>query len=353
MTRTKGRAPVNVAILGTGSYLPETVLTSAELGERLGVGEQWILDKTRIKERRVAAPDEATSDLATEAGKRALSAAGVDPERLDLVVLATSTGDQPIPATACHVQASLQATNAVAFDVMAVCTGFVYALAVARDMLLANDERQTALVVGSDVYSRILDYTDRRTAPLFGDGAGAVVLGKTGEGGIVTTSLGTDGTLADVVQIEAGGSRMPPSIDSIASQQHYFRMQGRRAREVVEGLLPSLVADLLKPGGMSLADVDLIVAHQANGVMLEEWEKNLAVAPGVIHETVRHHGNTGAASVPITLDAAVRAGRLAKGDTVLMIAFGGGVTWGGATVRWGLDSLLPSGRAQKGGTHRG
>ncbi|TNC19271.1 3-oxoacyl-ACP synthase III family protein [Amycolatopsis alkalitolerans] len=325
---------MNTAIVGTGSYLPAHVLTSVELGERLGVGERWITDKTLIRERRVAAPDEATSDLATRAAQAALSAAGAQPLELDLIVLATSTPDRPIPAAACTVQANLGASHAVAFDVDAVCTGFIYALSVARAMLLEDRQADTAVVIGADTYSRILDYTDRSTAALFGDGAGALVLRKCGHDGLFSTVLGTDGTLADLVQMPAGGSRTPPSADTVECGQHYFAMRGREVRALTAKVVPQLMADLLERARLDLAQVDALVPHQANGIMLRDWASELGLRPGIMHTTVEHYGNTGAASVPITLDHAVRGGSIHGGDTVVMVALGGGVTWGGTAVTW-------------------
>lgn len=326
---------MHTAILGTGSCLPKSVLTSAELGDRLGVGGQWIIDRTDIRERRVASPDQATSDLASAAAVQALDAAGITASDVDLIVLATSTPDQPMPATACQVQANLGATSAAAFDVDAVCSGFVYALAVANALLAADPNRTTALVIGADVYSRILDYTDRRTSILFGDGAGAVVLSKRADGGQMLASvLGSDGTTADLVKIPAGGSRLPASHETVEGRGHYFAMRGGDVRRMAGKVLPEVVSDLLNATGTTLADVDLIVPHQANGVMLTELSEALQLPPGLLHRTVERYGNTGAASVPITLDDAVRSGRIDEDALVLLIAFGGGMTWAGAAIRW-------------------
>lgn len=328
-------------ICGTGSYLPDSILGSAELGERLGVGEQWILDKTGIKERRIAAPEEATSDLATVAARRALDDANINAADIDVLIVATANPDQPIPATACFVQANIGATRAVAFDVAAACTGFVFALAVAHDMLVADPERRTALIIGADIYSRSVDYTDRKTCVLLGDGAGAVVLRKTNsEPGLLSTAIASDGTLSDLAHIPAGGSRRPASEATLRAGEHYLRMHGKQVRETVAGLLPGLMSDLLRPAGLEFADVDLIVPHQANGIMLSEWAATLGVAPHVVYQTVSWSGNTGAASVPIALDDAVRRNAIADGDVVLLIAFGAGVTWGGATVRWPEHALV-------------
>ncbi|MEU0512429.1 beta-ketoacyl-ACP synthase III [Amycolatopsis sp. NPDC006125] len=326
---------MKTVVLGTGSYLPPTVLTSTELGDRLGTGGQWIVDKTHIRERRVADGSEATSDLATAAARRALQSSGTSPDELDLVIVATSTPDQPIPATAALVQANISADRAAAFDVDAVCSGFVYALVVAHGMLLADDSCRKALVIGADIYSRILDYDDRRTAVLFGDGAGAVVLGKTNaDRGIHTTLLGCDGKRADLVQVPAGGSRRPASPQTLADGLHYFKMIGRPVRELAGQVMPEVVEQLLKRAGLTLDDVQHLVPHQANGVMLAELDSALGLAPGVMCRTVEHFGNTGAASVPITLDHAVRGGQIGEDDRVVLVTFGGGMSWGGALLTW-------------------
>jgi len=327
---------MNTTILGTGSYLPKEVLTSEELGARLGVADGWIFDKTLIRERRVAAPHEASSDLATEAAQRALDDAGIDAADVDLIVLATSTPDQPLPATACLVQRNLGAAGAAAFDVAAVCTGFVYALSVANAMLAATPQYRVVLVIGVDTYSRILDYRDRRTACLFGDGAGAVVLGRTdGPRGILGGVLGADGSLADLVEIPGGGSRKPASADTVEQGDHFFKMRGREVRTAAGTAITGLIADILGAAGITMDDVNLVVPHQANGVMMREWSTKLGLAPEMMHMTVGTTGNTGAASVPIGLDDAARTGRLSTGDIVLTVAFGGGFTWGGLVLRWG------------------
>jgi acetoacetyl-CoA synthase len=325
---------MSTTIVGTGSYLPSAVLTSDELGARLGVDGNWIMGKTGIRERRVAAPDEATSDLATHAAQRALDDAGIPADDIDLIVLATSTPDQPMPASACLVQAKLGAAHAAAFDVDAVCTGFVYALVTAHSLLMSDPARRTALVIGADTYSRVLDYTDRPTAVLFGDGAGAVVLAKTDGEGLLATVLASDGTMADLVQIPAGGSRAPTSTATLRSGGHYFTRQGGEVRRLAGKVLPQLVTDLLAAANLELSDVDLIVPHQANGVMLAEWANSLRLPPGAMHLTVERYGNTGAGSVPITLDDAVRQGRVPDLATMLLVAFGGGMTWGGVALRW-------------------
>lgn len=345
------KAAMRIAITGTGSYLPDIVVTNAELADRLGIKEQWIVERTGIKERRRAAPEQATSDLATVAARRALEAAATEAGDIDLVVLSTAIPDQPIPATACFVQANIGATRAAAFDISAACTGSIYALSVAHDMLVADPKRRTALVIGADIYSRSIDYTDKKTCVLLGDGAGAMVLQKTASfHGSMELAIRSDGRLADLAHIPGGGSRKPASLDTVRAGDHYLKMRGREVRDTVAYLLPDLISELLEASGLEFSDIDLIVPHQANGVMLSEWADQLGVPGHVVHQTVSWSGNTGAASVPIALDDAVRCGVVSDDDTVLLVAFGSGVTWGGAVLN-GFETSLPTATAdsQSGG----
>lgn len=323
-----------VGIIGTGSYLPEFVLSNAALAPRLRVDEEWILEKTGISERRVAAPEEATSDLAAKAGRDALRSAGIDPAELGIIILASGTFDQPSPATACFVQAMLNATNAIAFDVMATCAGFLYGIAIARDMLTADSNRRYALVIGAEVASRFQDSSNAGASALAGDGAGAVVLGKCDLGGILTSRLGSDGTYAELGQIPGGGSRRPASIETVAAGLHHHRMEGRKIRALVAELLPMLVRDAVDSIGIKISDLDHVVPHQANGVMLREWLELLGLSSDRMHQTVARFGNTGAASIPITLNDAVQQKRIQPGDNVLFVSFGAGVSWGATIIQW-------------------
>lgn len=327
---------MRVGILGTGSYLPESIVDNTEIASRTHVDREWILEKTGISERRYAGPDQATSDLATLAGRQALASAGIDASELDVIILASGTVDQPSPATACFVQANLGADRAIAFDVMAVCAGFLYGVSLAHDMLTADPARKYALIIGAEAYSRFLNYEERGISSILGDGAGAVVVGRTDTGGILATQLGSDGTLAHLGGIAAGGSRRPATAETLAAGQHYVTMQGRQIRELVAGMLPDVVSGLIDPIGAKLSDVDLVVPHQANGNMLQEWVDILDLDPRATHETVGKYGNTGAASIPVTLDDAVQAGRISRGDRVLFLSFGAGVAWAGALVEWSL-----------------
>jgi 3-oxoacyl-[acyl-carrier-protein] synthase-3 len=326
-----------LGILGTGSYLPDRVVGNAEVADAVGVDPGWIEQRTGVVERRRAAPDQAASDLAVPAAAAALAAAGVAAGDLRYVVVATSTPDRPQPATACLVQDALGAGRAAAFDLNAVCSGFLFALGAVQRMLLAEGGGY-GLVIGSDVYSRILDHTDRRTAVLFGDGAGAVVVGPVPPGhGLLGLELRSDGRHHGLIGVPAGGSRLPASAETVADGAHFFRMDGRAVRRYVAEHVPPMIGSLLRAHGAG--GVDHFVPHQANGVMLIELAGRLGLTEQT-RLTVRQYGNTGAASLPVTLDDAVRRGVVRGGDVVLLAAFGGGMAMGGALERWGGATAL-------------
>ncbi|MHC8419326.1 3-oxoacyl-ACP synthase III family protein [Streptomyces sp. NB004] len=328
-----------LGILGTGSHLPERVVDNETVGAAASVSAEWIERRTGIVERRYAADDEAASDLAAEAAVRALADAGARPEDLAWIIVATSTPDHPQPATAALLQHRLGAHRAAAFDVNAVCAGFVAALHTGARLLAAEGDgggRRLALVVGTEVYSRIIDRTDRRTAPLFGDGAGAVVIGPVREGrGFLGTGMRTDGALHGLIGVHAGGSRQPASEKTVAGGDHHFRMRGREVREFVERELPGAVAGTLAEFGVTAADVDHFVPHQANGEMLRAIVGCLGLTAARVHLPVDRHGNTGAASIPLALDHARRQGVPRDGELVLLAGFGGGMTLGTVLLRWG------------------
>lgn len=324
----------DIGIIGTGSYLPDRVVTNAEIAPAAGVDAAWIERKTGIRERRHAAPGQATSNLAAIAADRALLAAGLSPDDVDHVVVATSTPDHPQPATASLVQHLIGARSAGAVDVNAVCSGFVYALAMAEGLLHARGGGH-ALVIGADIYSRILDARDRRTAVLFGDGAGAVVLGAVpAGGGVIGTRLRGHGDEHELIGVRAGGSRLPASVRSVLDGEHFFRMNGRGVREFVTAHVPGAIAGALRESGVSATTVDHFVPHQANGVMLGELAGALDLPNARLHLTVGEFANTGAASVPITLDSAHQSGALRAGDVVLLAGFGGGMNLGVSLCRW-------------------
>lgn len=323
-----------IGVLGTGSFVPDRVVTNEEIAELVpDATAEWILRKTGIVTRRWARQDEATSDLAAVAATRALDSAGVRPDRVSYLVLSTSTGDFPQPPTACLVQELIGAHGAACFDVNAVCAGFVYGLELARSLVAAKPGA-LALVIGADVYSRILDFSDRRTSVLLGDGAGAALVGEVGNGGIVDVDLSSYGAAQDLIKVLAGGSRVPATAQTVADGQHHFTMQGRGVRDFVMDNLPPLLDKLVTKAGLSLADVDCFVPHQANGVLLRELAERSGLGAAHTHLTVDRYGNLGSASVPVALDDAVRTGKIAAGDLVLLAGFGGGMSVGTGLLRW-------------------
>jgi 3-oxoacyl-[acyl-carrier-protein] synthase-3 len=322
-------------IIGTGSYLPSQRITNDVLAERLAIDESWISQRTGILERRRVAPTEAASDCGTPAALEALASAGISALDLDFIVVGTSTPDHPQPATGVLIQRDIGAHHAAAFDVNAVCTSFIYALDVARGLLTADSRTRYALVVGVDVYSRQLDYDDRRTCVLFGDGAGAVVVGPVEDGlGMMSSRMISDGRLHDLVIVPAGGSRTACDATAIAGGDHFFKMRGREVRKYVQTTFPTLLEELLKDAGLTTDDLDLVVSHQANGVLLAQVAEAAGLRPEQMHGTYSRYGNTGAASVPVTLHDAVQAGRLRPGANVVLIGFGGGMTAGASLHRW-------------------
>jgi 3-oxoacyl-[acyl-carrier-protein] synthase-3 len=322
-------------ILGCGSYLPERVLSNDELAAQIETSDDWIVTRTGIQRRHIAADGEVTSDLAAQAARRALAHAGIGADTVDLIVVATSTPDDTFPATATQVQAKLGLTTGAAFDVQAVCSGFVFALAVADNFIRAG-QAETALVIGAETYSRILDWDDRGTCVLFGDGAGAVVVSRTtelagpaGDGqppAILSTHLHSDGRHRDILYVDGGPSR--------TGTVGKLRMSGREVFRHAVSCLAQVAEEALAANGLAIADVDWLIPHQANKRILEGVAKKLSVPKERVISTVEIHANTSAASIPLALDLAVRDGRIASGDLILFEAIGGGLTWGAALVRW-------------------
>lgn len=326
---------MSIGILGTGSYMPEWTVTNEEIAQRVpGTTADQIVRKTAIRTRRFAHAGDATSDLAARAAAGALEHAGLSADRIDYLIVATSTGDHPQPPTACLVQDRLGAYGAACFDINAVCAGFVHAVVLAR-ALVASRPGSHALVVGADVYSRILNFDDRRTAVLFGDGAGAAVVGAVPPSrGIVDFDLASRGDAHDLIRVEAGGSRQPASTKTLANGGHFFRMRGRDVTDIVLHEVPPFVDKMLSRAGATAAEIDHLVPHQANGVLLEQLVDRCGLAGARTHRTVEKYGNVGSASVPVTLDEANRAGLLADGDLVLLLGFGGGMSMGACLLRW-------------------
>ena len=317
--------------LGCGSYLPNQVLTNAELARKVDTSDEWIVQRTGIHERRIAARNETTGTMATQAARAALAHARIDAQAIDLIVLATSTPDNTFPATAVSVQADLGITHGAAFDVQAVCSGFVYALATA-DGLLRSGAFNRALVIGAETFSRLLDWTDRTTCVLFGDGAGAVVLeaqelaGKREDRGLLTVRLRSDGRHKSKLYVDGG----PSSTGTVG----HLRMEGREVFKHAVAMITDVVEDAFKTTGMTVADIDWFIPHQANKRIIDGSARKLGIPPNKIVVTVDRHGNTSAASIPLALTDAVADRRIKRGDLLLLEAMGGGFTWAAALLRW-------------------
>jgi 3-oxoacyl-[acyl-carrier-protein] synthase III len=324
-----------VRMAGWGKYLPARIMPNSELEALVDTSDEWIRARTGIGERRIAAPEETTCSLAVQASREALDRAGLDAAELDLVIVATCTPDYAnMPATGSLVQHALGATRAGAFDVNAVCSGFLYSLATGSQFILTGAYRNV-LVVGAEVFSRILDWEDRSTCVLFGDAAGAVVLQATDEpGGLLSFTLGSDGGGACSLYVPAGGSRQPTSAETVADRQHYVKMQGRDVFRFATSVLPESVGQALSQAGLSTADVDLLIPHQANVRIIDAAMRRLKLADATVFSNVERYGNTSAASIPVALCEALEEGRLKSGDTLVMSGFGAGLSWGSAVWKW-------------------
>lgn len=318
-------------ITGTGSYLPKRIMTNDDLAEFVDTTDEWIQARSGIKQRHIAADDELTSDLGAAAARMAMEAAGVGPEDIDLVLVATATPDNTFPATAATIQRKLEITQGFAFDIQAVCTGFIYALATADNFIKAGQVKR-ALVIGAETFSRILDWEDRTTCVLFADGAGAVILeasdqpGTNQDRGILTSHLHADGRHQDLLYVDGG----PSSTQTTG----FLRMEGREVFKHAVNNLASVVGEALEATGLESDDIDWLIPHQANKRIIDGTGRKLKMDPAKVVVTVDKHGNTSAASVPLALDEAVRDGRVKKGDLLLLEAMGGGFTWGSALVRF-------------------
>lgn len=317
-------------IAGTGSYLPEKILTNHDLEKMVDTSDQWIQERTGIKKRHIAREDETTCDLAEQASLRAIEAAGIDVSEIDLIIVATTTADQVFPSTACLLQNRLGLHGCPAFDVQAVCTGFIYAMGVA-EKFFKTDGIRNALVVGAETFSRLVDWTDRDTCVLFGDGAGAVVLQASDEPGIISTHLHADGKYKDLLQVPAGISK---GYELIQEGGAYTQMSGNEVFKIAVTTLGRIVDETLAANNMEKSDVDWLIPHQANIRIINATARKLKMPMDQVVVTVDEHGNTSAASVPLALDVAVRDGRIKRGETILMEAFGGGFTWGSVLLTY-------------------
>lgn len=326
------------SIIGTGSYLPEKVLTNDDLSKIVDTSDEWITTRTGIKERHIAADDQATSDLASEAARRAMTAAGVTPEDIDLIVVATVTPDMFFPSTACFVQRKIGATNAVCFDISAACSGFLYALQVARHFLNAGS-RTTALVIGAEKLSSLVNWEDRNTCVLFGDGAGAVVIRAVdadtdAPGRVLSTVMGSDGTLSDLLKVPGGGSALPITPENAASRPNTIHMEGRETFKHAVTRMCQASEQALEMAGLTKADIAMVIPHQANARIITAIADRLGLPEEKTFVNVDKYGNTSAATIPVALDEAHRQGRIKRGDIVLLVAFGGGFTWASSVLRW-------------------
>ncbi len=317
-------------IAGTGSYLPEKVLTNADLEKMVDTSDAWITERTGIRKRHIAAPGETTCDLAEHAARRALEAAGIEPRGIDLIIVATTTPDKVFPSAACLLQQRLDIHGCPAFDIQAVCSGFVYALSVA-DQFVRTGQARRVLIVGADTLSRIIDWTDRSTCVLFGDGAGAVVLEASDAPGILSSHLHADGRYQELLMVPEGISQ---GYDKVQAGQAYIHMQGREVFKVAVNTLEQIVDEALAANHLDKSEIDWLVPHQANIRIITATARKLKLPMERVVVTVGEHGNTSAASIPLALDVAVRDGRIQRGDTLLLEAFGGGFTWGAVLLKF-------------------
>ena len=323
----------SVRIAGTGLSIPQKILSNADLEKMVDTSDEWIRTRTGIAERRIAAPDVASSDMGYEAAVRAMHDAGIVSEDIDAIVVATATPDYQFPSTACLIQSRLGAKRAFAFDISAGCAGFVYALKVGKTMIDAGNA-ETVLLVGAETMSRVTDYEDRTTCILFGDGAGAVVLAKSEMPGILSISLGSDGDAWQLLYMPGGGSRIPATEESVRQRHHYLKMQGSDVFKEAVKAMESASIEAIRKAEITPDEIDLFISHQANYRIMEAVRRRLDIPPEKVFMNVDRYGNTSSASVPIALDEAAKSGKIQRGDIILFSAFGAGFTWGAAVVRW-------------------
>nr|MBO2478478.1 3-oxoacyl-ACP synthase [Bacillota bacterium] len=324
----------HVGILGTGSYVPEKVLTNADLEKMVDTSDEWIVTRTGIRERRIAAPDQAASDLAYEAAQKALCSAGLRGEDLDLIIVATVTPDSFFPSTANILQDRLGASRAAAFDLAAACSGFLYGVVTASQFVRTGAYRYI-LVVGVDTLSKITNYEDRNTCVLFGDGAGAVIIGPVPEGyGLLSFELGSDGSGAPLLNMPAGGSRMPASIETVQKKLHTIHMSGQDVFKFAVRIMQTASMNVIEKAGLAPSDIDFLIPHQANYRIIEAAMRRLQLDESRVVINLDRYGNMSSASIPVALDEALQQGRIKDGDRLVLVGFGGGLTWGAAVVRW-------------------
>ncbi len=327
----KGRT---CSIAAVGSYVPERVLTNLDLESMVETTDDWITTRTGIKERRIAAKNEFTSDMAARAALRALERAGVTAQQIDLIIVATVTPDMPFPCTACLVQQKMGASRAAAFDIEAACSGFIYGLEIGQHFIMSSTY-DTVLVIGAEKLSTIVDWTDRNTCVLFGDGAGAAILqNRPDSHGLLTACMGADGNKASLLSMPAGGCRCPASAESVASRLHYLRMDGKETFRNAVNAMYTAARESLRRCELSIKDIKCIIPHQANRRVIDAVAERLGAQTGQLFVNLEKYGNTSAASVAIALDEAVQSGRIQRGDLILLVVFGAGLTWGAAVIEW-------------------
>lgn len=325
---------IAVGILGIGSYVPEKIITNFDLEKTIDTSDQWIVERTGIRERHVVSGGQATSDLATKAAEKALADAGISAEEIDLIIVGTVTPDMQFPSVACLVQNNIKANHAAAFDLTAVCSGFVYGLATGSSFIKTGTYKKV-LVIGAEALSTITDWSDRNTAILFGDGAGAVVLGETEPGsGILGIDLGADGNGGNLLCVPAGGSRLPATEETISQRLHYTQMDGNEVFKFAIKVMGETVNKALNNAGLTAKDVTCLVPHQANMRIIQSAAKRLGLPMDKVIVNLDKYGNTSAASIPLALDEGIKSGRIKNGDVIALVGFGGGLTWGATIIKW-------------------
>lgn len=326
-------------IIGIGSFAPQKVLTNSDLEKIVDTTDEWIVTRSGIRERRIVEDGTAASDLGIEAAKRALECASLPPEKIDLIICATITGDMPFPATSCLIQDKIGAKNAAAFDLQAGCSGWVYAISTASQFVQMGTY-DNVLVVGTDVLSSVTDWTDRSTCVLFGDGAGAAVVGPVAPGeGILSIYLGADGSGGEFLKMEAGGSRLPASEETVRNRQHFVKMEGREVYKFAVRIMGEASVKVLEMAGLTSDDVDLFVPHQANIRIIDAAVERLGLPAEKVFINVQNYGNTSAASIPFALDEAYRFGKIKAGDVIVVVGFGAGLTWAAGVLKWTLPTI--------------
>jgi 3-oxoacyl-[acyl-carrier-protein] synthase-3 len=322
------------SIMSVGSYVPDRVLSNSDLEKMVDTTNEWILTRTGIKERRIAAQHEATSDLAAKAARMAMERAKLTPAEIDLIILATITPDMPFPSTACLVQEKIGAHGAAAFDIQAACSGFIYALEIGQQFIMSRTY-DTVLVIGAEKLSSIINWTDRNTCVLFGDGAGAAILRNRPQAhGLLTACMGADGARAGLLCMPGGGSAFPPTHETVAAGLHYLRMDGKETYKYAVTAMQTAAEEALRRCELEISEIQCIIPHQANRRIIDAVAERLGAKPEQLFVNLEKHGNTSAASVAIALDEAVQTKRIQRGDLVLMIVFGAGLTWGAAVIEW-------------------